>query len=70
MLVYPGKVKIFGKLKDRVIVNFTDNHMSLTIMSLLLNDSGRYTLQNGDNVYSVELSVQGEVTPMSFHSCS
>ena len=68
-MIYPGATLIFDEWKNRVIVTLDTNYTSLTITSLRLNDSGKYTLQKDNGKFSVELSVQGEVTPMLFHSC-
>lgn len=66
VMIFPGNITIFDERKDRIMVNFTDNHTSLTITSLQLNDSGEYTLQGTTGRFSIKLSVQGEVMPEFF----
>lgn len=65
-MFFPGNITIFDERKDRIMVNFTENHTSLTIKSLRLNDSGEYTLQGTKGKFSIKLSVQGEVLPEFF----
>lgn len=69
LMIFSGNVKIFDEWKHRVMLNRTDNYTSLSITSLRLNDSGEYVLQYDNGRFSVNLSVQGEVMPMLFHSC-
>lgn len=66
VMIFPGNITIFDERKDRIMVNFTENHTSLTIKSLRLNDSGEYTLQGTNGRFSVLLSVQGEDMPEFF----
>lgn len=71
VMIYPGNAIISNNWTDRVTLNLTANHTSLTINALRLDDSGEYTLQTFQgisNVFSVQLSVQGE--SLSFHVMS
>lgn len=61
LMVASGNVLFFEEWQNRVTVNFTANHTSMTITSLQLNDSGEYRLQKPTGKFSIVLSVQGEV---------
>ena len=61
MMVFAENELVFSDWEGRVISNSTTDHSSLTIMSMRLEDSGVYTLQDANMFRAqITLSVQGK----------
>lgn len=73
VIMYPGQQIVSDKWKDRVTLSLTQNHTSLTMASVQVEDSGEYKLQQfqgNSQEFSIQLSVQGEIMSFLFPSYS